>query len=424
MIGIVGGGISGLFLLHFLKNSGQEAVLFEASDDPGGVMRSRTVEGPNGPVTVDLGPQRMRLTSGLADIVHELDLTNSLLRAPVGIPFTVYHDGALYAAPLNLGDAFKTQLISWNGKARALVDLVTSPPHPTESVADVLRRKLGSQVYRRLAGPLLGGLYASDPERMEARHSLVPALARTGVRRSLLLGLLRAAAWKRPPVISFEQGTGELPIALAQLHRDRIRLGEPVHALTRSSSGTYKLETDRETLDVDQVVLTLPAPKAAEALSSSAPEVAKRLASLHYNPLAVVPLVVGPGSEGPMTGSGFKMTLNDRTPTRGVTAHETLFDRRGLFTAFLGGMGAEGLVDREDPEIMEIARTDFETVTGVAATPLFVHRTSMPAWDRSWRAMDDLTLPQGIQLCAAFSRRPGITGRMEDARRVASNLLQ
>jgi oxygen-dependent protoporphyrinogen oxidase len=91
VIGIVGGGISGLFLLHFLAESGVEAILFECSASPGGVMQSRTVDGPNGPVTVDLGPQRMRLTAGVQELLLSLQLTDELLTAPTGVPFTIYH---------------------------------------------------------------------------------------------------------------------------------------------------------------------------------------------------------------------------------------------------------------------------------------------------------------------------------------------
>ena len=422
MIGIIGGGISGLFLLHHLADSGIEAVLFERSETPGGVMHSRTVSGPNGPVTVDLGPQRLRLTPSLAGMLNQLELTSGLQQAPSGLPFTMYHEGVLHPAPLSLGDAFGTRLISWGGKIRALADLVTGAPRPEESVASALTRKLGPQVYSRLAGPIMGGLYASRPENMEARHTLLPALRRAGSRRSLLLGLLRATRWERTPVVSFREGMGALPSALARHYCARVRLGEPVRTIMPTGHGRYRIESDQSTLDVDRVVLALPAPQAAETLGVGVPVVAESLASLRYNPLAVVPLVVPSEIPQPRTGSGFKMTLEDHSPTRGVTAHDLLFGRRGLFTAFLGGMGGEEVVGLSDPEIMRLAIADFERVTGVIPVALFVHRTAMPAWDRSWRALDSLPLPKGMHLCAAFSDRPGIAGRLENALRLAAHL--
>jgi len=440
MIGIVGGGLSGLFLLDILADRGVDAVLLEASDTPGGVSLSRLVEGPDGPVTVDLGPQRVRLTPGLATVVERAGLTPALVQARTGVPFTVHHGGRLHAAPFSLGAALRTPLISPIGKLRALADFVTAPPHPDESVANAFRRKLGPEIHTRLAGPILGGLYGSDPEDMDARHTLLPVLARTGGGRSLLRALMRASGGASLPVVSFREGMGALPMALAARHAERIRLGTPVisveagagsgadggaGAASHSGAGTgFRLVTATDEIRVDQVVLTLPAPSVAGILETLAPEAAARIGSLRYNPLVVIPLVVPEGIEVPEVGSGFKETLESSALTRGVTAHGALFDRRGLFSAFLGGMGREELLNRPDEELMAVARDEFRAVTGVEPVPLLVHRTWMPAWDRSWKAMDGLTLPAGVHICAAYAHRPGIPGRLEDARRVAELLLQ
>ena len=419
MVGIVGGGISGLFLLHLLRKDGHEAVLFERSPSAGGVIESRLVDGPAGPVPADLGPQRMRLGGALAGLVEELGLAPALRSAPPRLPFTIYRDGALHPAPLSVGDALRTRLISWPGKLRALADLVSPAPAPGESVAAALTRKLGPEIYTRLAGPIMGGLYASDPEQMEAGRTLLPAFRRTGARRSLLAGLRRAARGASAPVVSFEEGMGALPRALAERHRNRIRLCEPVHGVRRRGRGGYRLACEREEVDVDALVLCLPAPDAARILERSVPEAAEALGQLRYNPLALVPLIASGDANLERAGSGFKMTLDDGSLTRGATSHHRLFGRTGLFTAFLGGMGREACLERPDEELLEVARSDFERVTGTEADPLFVHRTAMPAWDRSWQSLDSVSFPKGIHLCSAFSARPGIAGRWEDARRVA-----
>ena len=426
MIGIVGGGLSGLFLLDILAARGVDALLLEAADTPGGVSLSRLVDGPDGPVTVDLGPQRVRLTPGLAAVVERTGLTPSILQARSGVPFTVNHGGRLHPAPFSLGAALRTPLISPFGKLRALADFVTPPPRPDESVANAFRRKLGPEIHTRLAGPILGGLYGSDPEDMDARHTLLPVLARTGGGRSLLRALLKASRGASLPVVSFRQGMGALPMALARRHAERIRLGAPVLSLTGggSRSSGYRLVTAADEIQVDQVVLALPAPAVAGILDALVPDVAGRIGSLRYNPLVVIPLVVPEGVAVPEVGSGFKETLESSALTRGVTAHGALFDRRGLFSAFLGGMGREELLNRSDEVLMAVARDEFRAVTGVEPVPLLVHRTWMPAWDRSWKAMDGLTLPAGVHICAAYAHRPGIPGRLEDARRVAELLLR
>jgi len=422
-IGIVGGGISGLFLLHLLRRRGEDAILFEAAETPGGVMQSRLLSGPNGEVAVDLGPQRTRLTTRLSGIIDEVGLTDRLKMARTGVPFSMVHRGELIPVPMSPGEALRTPLISWAGKVRALADLLTPPPAPGESVADALRRKLGPEIYRRIAGPLLGGLYGSDPEEMEARHTLNSALARTGERRSLLRALLRARSFEAVPVVSFEGGLAELQAALSRTHAEAVRLGAPVRSIERTHGEGFQLVLDGESVAVRAVVLTLPAPEGAPLLHSLAPAAAKALGSLRYNDLAVVPLVVPSGTPLPAIGSGYKRTLDEQHfATRGVTAHDTLFDRRGLFTAFLGGRGGERFLELPDPDLLDIAVREFREVTGATPVPLAVHRTWMPAWDRSWAALDRLELPAGVFSCAAWAHRPGIAGRLEDAERVASAL--
>ena len=46
----------------------------------------------------------------------------------------------------------------------------------------------------------------------------------------------------------------------------------------------------------------------------------------------------------------------------------------------------------------------------------------MPAWDRSWSAIQGLSLPAGIHIHANWMARPGIPGRLATARRLAESL--
>jgi len=427
MIGIVGGGISGLFALHLLQKRGIEAHLFESSAHPGGVLLTRTHHlGSGEELPLDLGPQRMRLTPGLNEIVEEVGLLSSLLYVKDRKPFTMYWQNRLHPAPTSFKAALTTSLISWPGKFRALRDFVTSPPRPDESVAEALSRKLGPEIYERLAGPILGGLYGSDPEQMDARHSLLPAMGRTGARRSLLAALRRASRWDSLPAVSFHEGMGSFAEGIAKIHSERVELNSPVREIQRRDGGGFILVTDRAQIHVEAVILTLPAPEAAKVIASMAPGPAAKLSRLRYNPLAVVHLLLPEGEAVPDMGSGFKTTLYDPMLTRGVTDHGGLFGaesgRTRLFSAFLGGMGREEIVNMSEEELMATAVSDFHQVTNANPLPISLHRTWMPAWDRSWEALDSLDLPPGIHLCSAFSGRPGIPGRLEHARQVVTRI--
>ena len=134
-VAIVGGGITGLAVHHYLRTSGVESVVFEASDEPGGVIRSRRVEGR----VLDFGPQRTRLTPAIRELVASLDL-DAELREAADVPLYVYHHGKLRTVPQTPREAVTTDLLSWRGKLRALLEPLTGPAREAETVEAFLTR--------------------------------------------------------------------------------------------------------------------------------------------------------------------------------------------------------------------------------------------------------------------------------------------
>jgi oxygen-dependent protoporphyrinogen oxidase len=419
VIAIIGGGISGLALSHFLSARDVEHVVLEAGDVPGGVMRTESVEG----VPLDLGPQRTRMTEGVRELVSGAGLILEVLTSPPGLPLWVYRRGRLRLVPLDLGAAFRTDLIGLPGKLRVLAEPLTGGIRPDESVADFFTRKFGREAYEVMIGPLYGGLYASDPARMKARHGLTQTLRELGVKGSLLVAAARRglAARESLPTITFRDGLGALPRALAK--KSPIRTETPVESLARSTSGwSLRLggKASGEVIDAESVVLALPAPRAAGLLEPIAAESAKRIASLRYNPLAVVHL----HSSCDLKGLGYQVAFGEPLETRGVTWNASMFGRPGVFTSYLGGMKNPEIVRWKDDRIAEVAAREFETATGFAARPLLASRTSVPAWDETWDALAGLELPSGVHVCASWIARPGIPGRIAQAKQLAAQLSE
>jgi protoporphyrinogen/coproporphyrinogen III oxidase len=365
-----------------------------------------------------VGPARLRMDPELRTILRETGLEREVVLAPADTHFHLFRRGRLHPVPRSLPEAVATSLVSWSGKARALRDLVSAPPGPDESVEEALVRKLGPEVYASIAGPLLGGLYASEPGRMYARHTLTPMLRGAGSERSILLALARARGLDTLPVVSLVRGMESLPLELARLHSDRIRIGAPVESVEAGRGESYLIRAGDQAIPVRQVVVTVPAPQAAHLLRGPAPVAARRLGELRYNSLAVVAM------EGtlPAGGSGFKVALDEPLALRGVTSRAGLGGREPILSAYLGGMGRETLLAQPDDRLAELAAREFEVVTGAPARPLLVHRTRMPAWDTSWQALEALSLPPGIHLCSAYTQRPGVLGRLEEAGGVADRI--
>ena len=415
MIGIVGGGISGLVLAYELRRLGVDVTVWEAASVPGGVMRSQL----HGDLVLELGPQRARLSDPFRRLVESVGLTGELVTAPTDLPLYVYHRGRLRQAPLSLSQAVTTDLLPLWTKARVLVEPFTAGPRVGEHVGPFLRRKFGSVTYRALLGPLYGGLYASDPDRMPVRHALQRTLVELGVERSILWRMFRGAARAAEAVpCTFRNGLGSLPLAIAEKLEGSLQLETPVRTLARAAVGWDVTVDGAEAVRADAVVLTCPSDVSARLLGGTYPKEEAWLSALRYNRLALVYL----RAETKLHGLGYQVAFGESLETRGVTWNASLFGRPGLYTAYLGGMKNPALCDWDDGRIAEIACEEFEVATGYRAEALHVARTRIPAWDETWDGLGSVEWPPDLHICSNYTARPGILGRITEAKRLAAAL--
>jgi oxygen-dependent protoporphyrinogen oxidase len=415
MIVIIGAGLTGLALAHELAGAGTDFLLLEATPEPGGVIRSIRVDGR----VLELGPQRGRLSPPFLRFVEELDLAERLLLAPSGLPLFIYARGRLRTVPFSLRHVLRGDLLPWSARFRALLEPLAGPARPDESVADFLSRHFGATIHDELLGPLYGGLFASDPRDMLVRYTLRETLASLGIADGSLLAAFarRSSDAPAPPACSFIDGMQELPGALHERHHARIRLNTPARAIAPDGDA-WRVETEHDSIRADHVVLTTPADIAAALLRPHAPGAADRLQHLHYNRLAMVHLL----GDCHLHGFGYQVSFREPLHTRGVTFNASLFGRDGVYTAFLGGARDPALADQPDDRIGDLAAREFRHVTGCNARVLHVSRPRIPAWDRSWCALEGLELPRGIHLAANYESRVGIPGRFARARQLAARL--
>lgn len=423
---IVGAGVGGLALSRALARRDVPHVVLERDIEPGGVIRTLRVDGR----VLEAGPQRLRLTRRMRRLVRALGLEDQLLIAPRGLPLFIYRGGALRLAPLSLADLRHTDLFSWASKLRILAEPLTRPAREGETVAEYFIRRFGSTAYQDLLGPLFGGLYASDPADMLARHALLPTLRELGGTRSTVVALLRRArapggrSGRRrrdlgdgAPACSFRSGLRTLTDAMHDSVREHVRLDTAAVAIEGGADG-YRIITRNGELSTRDVVLTCPASDAATLLRALMPRAASALETLRYNRIAIVHLI----AEHVRTGMGYQVSFAEPLHTRGVTFNHSLFAGDRVYTAFLGGARDPDLAGRPDDMIAALAAHEFEHVTGRAARPINVARACIPAWDRSWTALDHLRLPQGIHLCTNYESRIGVLGRIARAEELATTI--
>ncbi|MFI9011823.1 protoporphyrinogen oxidase [Actinosynnema sp. NPDC053489] len=393
---VVGGGISGLVAAHRLRGllgPRAEITVVEQSDRLGGKLRTAEVGGR----AYDVGAEAfLHRRPEAVELVAELGLADRLVH-PTTVPAGIRAAGAtrsipgrtLMGVPASV-DAVR-DVLSPEGVRRVAAE-PDLPPIRLDgadvAVGDLLRGRFGPEVADRLVGPLLGGVYAGRTDVLGLRATM-PQLA--AALDSGVGSLLAAAATTvpappppgvtRPPVFgTLRDGLSTLVERLARAAD--VRLGLPVRALARRDRG-WRLEIGSAAapghLDVDGVVLAVPAPAARRLLADVAPAASRRYAEVELASMAVVALALPPGTvlpersgvllaEGERASDGVPFTAKAFTFSSRKWAH--LAGEPVLVRGSVGRHGEEHLLQRDDEDLVAAVRRDLRELTGVTAEPI------------------------------------------------------
>lgn len=203
---ILGGGITGLVAALEFQTAGWSVTVHEASDRWGGKIQSSRV----GERMVDAGPDSIlaRVEAGL-ELCHRLGLEAEIDHPVSKVPAYIHLDhqlhelptGTMFGVPTDLALLETSDLISADGRKRAARDLDHAPP-PADpvgnrsdiSIGALCRERLGDEITDRLIDPLLGGINASDIDRLSLRAAAPQLAAAVDTHGSLIRGMAAARA--------------------------------------------------------------------------------------------------------------------------------------------------------------------------------------------------------------------------------------
>lgn len=372
-LAVLGGGISGLALAAFAMKAGLRVVVLEKEPHAGGVMGSSREDGflfERGPNTVldrDDSLEELIEWSGLAD--------RALKVAMRGMPRYIRHGGRMHAVPASPMSALTTGLFSAAGKLRVLREPLVAPVLEDEPLKDFAIRRLGREAYERALVPMVSGISGGDPAKMSTEYSfpMLKDLERRGggLFRGMLARRKEAGANPRSAVhmVTFPEGLGELPTALARRLGRAYRPGTEVRRIERSASGGFRIEAEGAMLEASEVAMCADAGTVAAWVETLAPETSARLRAVHYCPLAVVGLGVEASSLTLPRGFGFLTTAETDLRVLGAIFNSGFFPARAptghhLLTVMLGSDRDPEALKLSDEALLEQARRDLGRTLG------------------------------------------------------------
>jgi oxygen-dependent protoporphyrinogen oxidase len=299
---IVGGGITGLAAAHELHRQGRDFVVLDAADRVGGKIAGGPIEGSGLPFDVDMAADGfLAREPEMTELCIELGLEADLTSPRPGGAF-MWVDGALrrippgvLGAPLDPDAVAGSAIVSPAGVDALRAGLAADLP-PLEgdaTVGEVLRPRVGDEVFSRLVDPLIGGINAGTADEMSIRSgaaALASAAAKGGPFGKALRDHVATAVTGGPVFHAVRGGSQRIIDALSDELGDRIRTGAEVFDVARNGDD-WIVRTDDEAFSTSNVVLTTPGWVSAGLLAPHAPEAAAVLAGLAYADAILVTFV-------------------------------------------------------------------------------------------------------------------------------------
>jgi oxygen-dependent protoporphyrinogen oxidase len=428
---VVGAGISGLATAYALQKANVSTLLVEATERPGGVMKSVQRDG----YLLECGPQSFSGNSAITAICSDLGLLEERVLADPKAPRFVLIHGALQAVPMNPLGLLASPLLGGGTKRAILRDLLgkSEAPEPDESVANFIRRKFSERLLDRLVGPFISGIYAGDPEKLSLRAAFPILHEAEKASGSILRGIfpaLKARAVKRPkgpkgprerPTLqTFSEGNEMLIKALASNLGERLQCDVEVTGIEHLESGhaanaprfrvAVRTPQGEETVEAERLVLAVPTGGTGKLLGGLDGEFDKQLGGVEYAGVAVVSLGYRKKDVGhSLQGFGFLVPRSAGLNDLGTVWNSSLFPGRApegeaLLTSFVGGATNPAALQQSEAALAEMIHKEITPLLGIRQEPVFSNVTIWP------RALPQYNLGHTARLAALEQLRGKFPG--------------
>jgi oxygen-dependent protoporphyrinogen oxidase len=439
---IIGGGLSGLSVAHFLQKElpAADVVILESSARAGGAIRTYREEG----FQAEWGAHGfLDNIEASRQLLADTGLDQEAQKAPLG-DFVRYVclAGKLAMIPQSPKKILASSLLPFPQKLRVLADLWKRPHLEEQSISQWVAYRFGRGLLP-FADAVFTGTYAGDFERLSIDAVLPGIRALEKEAGSVLKGLLqkmRAAKDKKeqgakkhlPAMISFPQGMARLPERLAE--DKNLMYDTTVESLSRKDA-IWEVRTSRQPFKSRLLVLALPVNRALSLLAVSPISKGKQppLRQIPEARIATVVMGFTDAARIPF-GFGYLAPEQEKRFALGALFSTHMFPGRApaghvMLEALVGGRRHPEKLDLSDSELIRRSYEDIRQLMHLPEPPCFtkVLRTvhGIPQLELGYPSLlawrDDLEKEiEGLHLCGFGWGGIGINDMIRSATQVAT----
>jgi len=396
---IVGGGISGLALAHFLRlqQPGGTWELWEASNRLGGTIGTDRIDG----YSVDWGPNGFLDREPLTlQLVHELGLDDKLEPADKSSEKRfILKNGRLHAVPFSPPLILTTGLLRPAEKLRIFAEpfVPARRDDGDESVFDFAARRIGRGAAETFVDPMVSGVFGGLARELSL-PACFPIMRELELRYGgLVRGMIARMREKRRDksganparksggpagpggwLTSFKSGLDVLVERLQQRMGSSIKIGKCAARISGLENGWEVLDSGGGSVRARSVILACPAYAAASVLHDFDRELSEAVISVPYAPIVVVATGHRRADVAhPLDGFGFLIPRNQGLRTLGSIWTSSIFGARApeghvQFRTMLGGAGDHEVMELSDEQAWNTIRRELGPLLGIRGDPVFM----------------------------------------------------
>ena len=444
---IIGAGITGLTAAYYLSKYNKDVIVLEKESRAGGVINTSKENGfiyesgPNSGVLSTV--EAMQLFDDLNNNC-QLETANEKSKKRL-----IWKGNSWKALPAGLFSAVFTPLFTIKDKFRILGEpFRKAGSNPEETVADLVRRRLGKSFLEYAVDPFISGIYAGDPERIVTKYALPKLYQLENEYGSFIKGSIkkmknRDKNEKKPTreVFSAFEGLSNIIDALVnETGKEKISLGcidISVHAEGSNFKIKYKNNGSDYIITAKNVITTI----GGYALPHILPFIPKvdieNIALLNYAKVVQVILGFNEWKGIPLDAFGGLVPSVEKRKILGVLYLSSLFKNRApekgaLLSVFMGGMKRPAVFEMNENEIIETVRSEVTEMMGLAdfepdLLKIFRYAHAIPQYEASSGIRLEMISKiqsdfPGLILAGNIRDGIGMSDRIKQARNIADSL--
>lgn len=376
-VAIIGAGISGLTTAYYLHKQGISFQIFEKSNHIGGVIQTKNKSG----FLYETGPNSGVIGNAeVADLFDELkDSCKLEIANKDAARRLIWKQGRWHVLPSGIGGGITTPLFTWKDKFGILGEPFRKKgENPDESLADLVKRRMGQSFLDYAIDPFILGIYAGDPEYIVPKYAL-PKLYNLEQKYGSFIG--GAIKKRKEPktesdkkatrdIFSVEGGLEQLVNALVKaIGKKNIHTNCQKLQIKKLKSGYGVLNGDTETA-YSHVVNTTDAGTLDKLYPFINQNDLTPVKKLIYAKVTEVAIGFKKWDGIPLNAFGGLIPFKEDINILGVLFMSTLFKNRApeggaLLTTFVGGTRKAHLADLQKKELKKLIGAEIKKTMGL-----------------------------------------------------------